>query len=358
MRRHFALCMLVAVAAACSKKGNGAGDAGAAATAGGHSFALPASVKLATPAPKDLGGKHIVAELCKLDTGAPVMQSSDFDHAIGGIAAAPDGSLYVVDHEGKLRKYTVQSASPCQLALDTKFGTNGVLTLEPKPDDSKEYDTVSVDPKGNVYVSGSGAKAKMVTPTGQASAACDEWGRLYVDRTTGDAYLHDKRVKVAGGKCAPADAKENWEGWPKDSHLEVANADNGLVFLKGSIKEHGESVDKVGVHKPDGKKIEIVGDEKGNGDICYLADVQPCSLGYCVYDSNCRNLRAWSASGGKLVGAADLNEMFGVEYSWPEGLFVTKGVTWATFTQQGEKDDKVDAEAPHFGFVARITGLD
>ena len=358
MKRHVALVMLVALAAC--KKGGGAADAGAAATAGGpHTFALPASVKYDTPKPKDLGGKHIVAELCKLDTGGSVMQSSDFSHAIGGIAAAPDGSLYVVDHEGKLRKYTVQTPSPCQLALDTKFGTGGVLTLEPKPDDSKEYDTVSVDPKGNVYVSGGGAKAKMVTPTGQASAACDEWGRLYVDRTTGDAYLRDKRVKVAGGKCEPAEAKETWEGWPAKESPDVSDAANGMVFLKGSIKEKdGKSVDKIGVHKPDGKKIEIVGDEKGDGDICYVADVQPCGMGYCVYDSNCRELRAWSASGGKLVGAVDVNELFGVGYSWPEGMFVTKGVTWATFSQQGEKDDKADADAPHFGFVARITGLD
>lgn len=357
MRRHFALLLLVAVAAC--KKGGSAADAGAGATAGGaHTFALPANVKLGTPKPADLAGKHVAAELCKLDTGASVMQSQDFDHAIGGIAAAADGSIYVVDHEGKLRKYTVQTPSPCQLALDTKFGQGGVLTLEPKPDDSKEYDTVSVDPKGNVYVSGGGAKAKIVTPAGQASPACDDTGRLYVDRTTGDAYLRDKKVKVQGGKCEPAEAKEGFEGWPKDEHPDVADAANGFVFVKGSIKEHGKSVDKVGVHKPDGKKVEIVGDEKGDGDICFVADVQQCSLGYCVYDSNCRSLRAWSASGGKLEGAIDVNALFGVDYSWPEGLFVTKGVTWATFSQQGTAGDKADAEAPHYGFVARITGLD
>ncbi len=57
-----------------------AGDGGAAATAGEHSFALPASVKLATPTPKDLGGKP----------SSPNCASS-----------TPDGSLYVVDHEGK-----------------------------------------------------------------------------------------------------------------------------------------------------------------------------------------------------------------------------------------------------------------
>lgn len=357
MGRHVALVMMIALAAC--KKGGGAADAGAGATAAGpHGFSLPASVKLAAPKAKDLGGKHVVAEICKLDTGASVMQSQDFDHAIGGIAAAADGSLYVVDHEGKLRKYTVQTPSPCQLALDTKFGQGGVLALETKPEDSKEYDTVSVDPKGNVYVSGGGAKAKLVTPAGQASAACDESGRLYVDRTTGDTYLRDKRVKVAGGKCEPAEAKESWEGWPKDSHPDVANAANGLVFLKGSIKEGKENVDKVGVHKSEGKKVEIVGDAKGDGDICFVADVQPCAMGYCVFDSNCRELRAWSAAGGKLEGAADVNELFGVSYSWPEGLFVTKGVSWATFSQQGEKDDKADAEAPHYGFVARITGLD
>jgi hypothetical protein len=360
MRKHVALVFVLVAVAGC-KKGNNAGDAGAAATGTGpHGFALPANVKLDTPKPKELGGKHVVAELCKLDTGASVMQSQDFDKAIGGIAAAPDGSLYVVDHEGKLRKYTVQTASPCQLALDTKFGTGGVLALETKPEDSKEYDTVSVDSKGNVYVSGNGAKAKLVTPAGQASTACDEFGRFRVDRTTGDTYLRDKRVKVAGGKCDPAEAKETWEGWPtKDAHSEVLDAANGLVFLNGWIKEHGKMVTKMGVQKPDGKKVEIVGDEKGDGEICSAADMQPCSVGYCVFDANCREMRAWGAAGGKLVGAVDVNELFGVGYSWPEGLFVTKGVTWATFSQQGEKDEKSDAaEAPHYGFVARITGLD
>jgi hypothetical protein len=359
MRRDIGSIILVSLATccACSKK-SGAADSGAPAGSAARAVAMPPA-KLGTPKAKDLGGKHIVAELCKLDTSAPAMQSSDFDHAIGGVVQAPDGSVYVVDHEGKLRKYTVQTASPCELVLDAKFGQGGVLALEPKPEDSKEFDTVQVDQQGNLYVSGGGAKAKLVTSAGQASAACDESGRLFVDHSTGDTYLRDKRVTVKGGKCEAADPKEAFEGWTKDSHPDVAAAAGGLVFMKGSMKgPDGKSVDKVGVHKPNGKKVEIVGDEKGEGDICYVAAVQPCSLGYCVFDSNCRSLRAWSASGGKLVGAGDVNELFGVDYSWPEGLFVTKGVTWATFSQQGTAADKSDAEAPHYGFVARITGLD
>ena len=53
------------------------------------------------------------------------------------------------------------------------------------------------------------------------------------------------------------------------------------------------------------------------------AAVQACSLGFCVYDSNCRSLRAWSTD-GKLAGAGDLNALWGVSYSWPEKLVVTK----------------------------------
>jgi hypothetical protein len=352
-----ALVACAFAAVGCKKSGAGA-DGGADGAAGPHGVALPATVKLGTPKAKDIGGKHIAAELCKLDTTASPMQSTDFDHAIGGIVQASDGSLFLVDHEGKLRKYTVQTPSPCELVLDSKFGQNGVLTLEPKPEDSKEYDTVSIDPQGNLYVSGNGAKAKLVTAAGQASPACDEFGKLYVDRQTGDAYLRDHRVTIKGGKCEAADAKETFEGWPKDSHPEVAAAANGMVFLKGSIKEPDKkTVDKVGIHHPNGKKVEIVGDEKGDGDICFVADVQPCSIGYCVFDSNCRSLRGWSATGGKLEGAADVNELFGVDYSWPEGLFVTKTVSWATFSQEGAAVPGSDAGAPHFGFVARITGL-
>src|SRR5439155_24938405 len=99
---------------------------------------------------------------------------------------------------------------------------------------------------------------------------------------------------------------------------------------------------------------DLVADETGDGGVGFVSGVQACSLGSCVYDSNCRSLRAWSAD-GKLVGAGDLNALWGVTYSWPEKLVVTKDAAWGTWSHVASgSGDKL----PHYGFIARMTGPD
>ena len=364
MKRLIGLFVPLAMFTACSKTDSGGAAPGAssapvASAASAPSAApapakaavgLPAGVKMSAPKTKQLGGKSITADVCKLDKSGTDMQSKDFTDAIRGLAPAPDGGVYVVDHEGKIRKYLVQSASPCELALDAKFGHGGILALDPDPKKSNELDTVQIDSKGTLYASGGNTKVRMITPDGTIMKICDDTGHFLVDRVTNDMYFNGQKVTVNGAKCDGKDMK--YAGWLGASQPDIIDAANGVVFVNGSVGKDKKSTDKIGVYKPDGTKVALFGDLKGDGDICYAAGAQTCGIGQCVYDSNCRSLRAWTADGSKLVGAVDLNEMFGVSYSWPVKLVVLKDTSWAIFSQQGEGD-----KAPNYGFIARIAGL-
>ena len=165
-------------------------------------------------------------------------------------------------------------------------------------------------------------------------------------------YFNRQKVTVNGAKCDGADMK--FAGWPGDGQPDITDAVNGSVFVKGSVTPKGakEGIDKAGVYKSDGTSVALVGDAKGDGDICYVAGIQSSPLGIAVYDSNCRSLRVWAADGSKLVGIADLNELLGVSYAWPADFVITKDAAWMAFGQQAEGD-----KAPNYGYVARISGL-
>jgi hypothetical protein len=359
------LVATMAVISACSKD---SGSSGAATAASGASASaapaassaapaapakvevgLPTGVKLDKPKAATIGGKTVTADICKLDKRGADMKSTDFAKAIRSVQPSADGGLFVLDSDAKIRKYTVQSASPCELALDTKWGTAGILTIEDNAKKADDYLTIQVDKTGNVYASGY-QKVKMVTPTGTVSTVCgDDSGTLIIDRSSGDAYFNHKHVKIDAKSC-DGDAVK-FSGFGDDNQPDVIDAANGQLFVKGYTKAGKDNIDKVGLYKADGTSVAVVGDKDGDGDICYAQAAQSCSLGICVVDSNCRSLRAWGLD-GTLVGATDINALFGVSYSWPVDFFIGKDVAWAAFGQQGEGE-----KAPHFGFVARITGL-
>jgi hypothetical protein len=353
----------LALLGACKKDSGGAAPAGSGASSAPVAVSAsaapapakadvgyPAGVKMSPPKAKQVGGTTIQADVCKLDKRGADMKDSDFANAIKGLAPAPDGGVYVVDNAGSVRKYLVQSPSPCELALDQKFGTGGILAVEPDAKKAKDYDTVQIDSKGTLYVSGY-QKVQMVTADGKVTKICDDSGHFYVDRITNDMYFNGKKVTLNGTKCDSADIK--WVGWVGQNQPELIDAAGGTVFVSGSVAGKDKSnTDKVGAFKSDGTKVALVGEKDGDGDICYAAGAQNGKLGLYVYDSNCRSLRVWATDGTKLIGVADLNELFGVSYSWPVKLVIGKDTSWAVFSQQGEGD-----KAPNFGFVARISGL-
>ncbi|MBK8257452.1 MAG: hypothetical protein IPK82_32890 [Polyangiaceae bacterium] len=272
-----------------------------------------------------------------------------FDRAIRGVAPAPDGSVYVLDHEAKLRKYTVAKGASCDLILDTKFGQAGILTILPDAKEADSFDTLAIDGKGNVYISGFIAKAKKVAG-GQVSEACSKSGRLYVDPKGSAAYLGSDKVDLDAG-CKPTPFKADVakdDGSPQI--LSPAGADVIGVF-NGKVKD--KWVYKVGLFDGSGKKTFLAGEMEGDAKMCNVGTVAACGAGICVVDANCRGLKAFDKS-GKIQGSVAIGSLIGLSYPWPRAFALGADAAYlaATHAAVDSKADKMQ-----YGMVFRIKGL-
>jgi hypothetical protein len=330
--------------AAATATAAASGSASAAAAVPPPPSPLP-PVELNEPKALSFGGKEVKAEICKLDTGAPTMASDSFDKAIRGVAAGPGGLVYVLDHAGNLRRYKASSGGACELSLDKGFGQGGVLTLDSDPKQADYFDTLAIDDKGDVYVSGFIAKAKKVS-NGSVTELCKQSGRLYVDPSTGAGYLRNDKVDLSSCSATPVGLDLG-----KDVRSDMIvgyGSDTAVVY---NVKEKDKNVYKVGLFSGKTKKW-AVGDADGDGQMCNVGAVAPCALGLCVVDANCRSLKVVD-KGGKLVGAGKINDLIGLSYPWPRGISVTKNGAYMAATHSGkEKGDKFS-----YGMVFRLTGL-
>ncbi|MGZ3455964.1 MAG: hypothetical protein ACXVEF_40535, partial [Polyangiales bacterium] len=126
----------------------------------------------------DFGGHEVTIEVCSLDTALPPMTDSSWDRALPSMTVAADGTLYVLDPQNKIRHYVNRASRGCELVLDPKFGTNGLLDLSL----SNGY-ALAADSAGALYATsgGIGMKNKRIVltdKTGKATDHCDGFLRL------------------------------------------------------------------------------------------------------------------------------------------------------------------------------------
>jgi hypothetical protein len=303
----------------------------------------PVEIKPSTPL--KIGGKEISAEVCKLDASVPMMRHESFDRAIRGVASAKDGVVYVLDNDGKLRKYTASKAGECELTIDKGFGQGGILTLDADPKAADYFDTLAIDAKGDVYASGFIAKAKKISG-GQVTELCKESGRLVIDTKSGDAYLRSSKVDLADCKATPVKLDLGKDVSSFD--LFPVGSDVAAVFQQKAEKK---SIFKVGLFAGTKQKW-VVGDAEGDGSMCNVGTVSACGLGVCVVDANCRSLKVVDA-GGKLLGAGKINDLLGLSYPWPRALSVGPDATFMAASSSA-KDSK---DKHSYALVFRVKGL-
>lgn len=291
-------------------------------------------------------GKEVSAEICKLDETAPMMHHDSFDKAIRGVAAAPGGLVYVLDHEGKLRRYTSSKGGECVLELDKGFGEGGILTLAAEAEKADYFDTLTIDGKGDVYVSGFIA-APIKVSGGSATPACKDTGRLYVDTKSSSAFQRKNQVDLAA-ECKSSEVKHDLG---KEASIDTFVPHGADVLAAYSQKEKDKNVYKVALLSG-GKKKWAVGDADGDGQMCNIGGVTGCGFGVCAVDANCRSLKVIDGK-GKLLGAAKINDLLGLSYPWPRALSVGDGTAYMAATHRGN----VKGDDRNYGMVFRIKGL-
>ncbi len=286
--------------------------------------------------PGKLGDKEVKAELCKMDKSGSDMHDEWFHKALRDAAIGPDGALYVLDHEVKVRKYLNQKADGCELALDKSFGKDGILDIGL----TKEAfaDKISVDKDGAVYVD----DKKIVN--GKPEKFCSD---VIAGPASPNVFSRSKVVTDA--KC---EGKEiEWKGWSKDGSPDVLAALAEGVLVKGSVKEGEKNVTKVGLQTPDGAQKTIVGKADGDESICYAHGAAMCGGSICVVDGNCKALRVWKPDGA-FVGKLDLYDMTGLGIMPRVVRVGPKGEVFVIGSADGKGDDKED-----HGVVVRLTGI-
>ncbi|MBI2395599.1 MAG: hypothetical protein HYV09_38895 [Deltaproteobacteria bacterium] len=279
-------------------------------------------------------GKDTKVVVCKLDESAPPMIDKDWwHHSLTGMAVARDGTLYVVDHEQKLRHYVNQSEGGCELALDESFGKGGVMDFQSSR--GSVINDVATDDKGAVYFSWHKAPKKIVgnevTEHCSDFIRADAWSPLVVA---------DGNV-TRGEGCTGKYAKGLLNGFdpsvPQYDQPKVVGLFGEELVSHGVDIEKGKSVHKVGVHGLDGKRRLVLG---GHADdaMYSIKHATSCGGDLCVLDSplSSTSLLRWTKD-GKFLGKVTLTDlsMNGSEIGWSKaGLYVGGAI-------RGEKSEWV-----------------
>lgn len=321
-------------------------------------FALP-NVKFDVDAESrkvSLGGKALTAEACLLDTSAPDMTHEWFNQAIRGLVAAKDGSLYVLDHEQKVRHYLVEPGETCKLALDPSFGAHGVFTL-PTPADS-----ISILDDGTIAAYTLGKLMRI--QGGKVDSLNCSVKSVNGGGKTGFNFFGSEAEKVEiGTECKATSWK--FAGWPtgeKGASVQFIQEMGKDVLVAASI----EGTHYVAIHGADGKlKIKVGKDRekdkaKDEELICWARDAKPCAAGLCIVDSNCRKMTAYDVKKGTLVGSIEIGNLLGLHYPWPSALVVGKGVSWIAASNKLVRPADAPKDAPdvNVGLIFRVKGLD
>ena len=300
-------------------------------------------IEIGKPQPQKIGDKAVIGEVCK--TNGPIMKGGRFDEGIGQIALDPDGAIYVLDNEHRLRKYLARAVEYCELILDPTFGEKGILTVatgDEKPD------SVVADTSGHLYVSDllHVFKTTQIIDGKLAGEVCKQTFRLHVDASGKSGTMNKQKVVIDAGKCTGEGL--DTKAWDATYHsTDILPLGDGFAAI-GSVS----SSQKIGLLSADQKVTATLGGDDGDQQICSIASVVPCSLGICVVDANCRGLRVWAAD-GKWVGAGKLAEMAGLVYPWPLGLAVGKNTAYMTMTHAPKSSTGENS----YGFIVRVTGL-
>ncbi|MBS2012167.1 MAG: hypothetical protein JST00_04740 [Deltaproteobacteria bacterium] len=286
---------LVAGGAAC-KKGGGdekgttlssavTGKDGVAAKTAKESVPVevPPVARLVPKRTFQFGGVPMTVELCRFDASAPKIFATESSAARAPLAAAPDGSLWVLDHERRLRHYVNGSARGCELALDRTFGQGGILDLAAAGGGTERFLRVVVDAKGVVYLTGDSTKklegGKLVDHCAGA------WMRT--DPTTTLAVGSRTKITKSGG-CEATNA--TFQGFDPNAPQYASPKAIGLfgdeVVVHGVDMDGKREIPKIGLHAPTGAQRVKMGGKDGDEWITSPESATKCGDDLCVYGSS------------------------------------------------------------------------
>lgn len=309
---------------------------------------------LASPAAQTEGAVTVTAEVCTFD-GPPSITDDSFS-AIGQVAWASDGTLYMIDGDGRVRHYTIGAGEGCALTLDTTFGENGRMNLGEGLGGRPE--SIQADANGHVFVAASMRGTSRLTGN-TVDYHCDTMGKLAVSPNGqnglvafGDAV--PRRVTFTDTGCTVAD----WGAQEMFERVDTATFLDDTHVLVGGSSGPFSSPHVARVYsldgRPQGAAFGDTSDSLQPGDhFCFVHGATEGSNDrLVVLDGNCRSFRIFDARHA-FVAEINMMPLVGLTYPWFPGLTRARdGVAFLTAAQ--ERANRVDV---YDGFLFRVRGL-
>jgi hypothetical protein len=313
---------------------------------------------VAAPAAQTDGPITLTPTLCTLD-GPPIIGDDSF-RSIGPPAWASDGSLYLLDNDARLRRYTVAPGAGCALTMDTTLGEGGRLALGEGLGHAPEG--VVADAQGHVYVSSSMHGTDRITGTTVDYHCAETRGELTVSPSGAHGFSlfgsgPIKHVMFTDAGCTV----EDWAATDMFESIDsVSFLDDTHVLVGGHASASGSPhlARVFGLDgRPAGAAFGDTTDSLSAPDhFCHVHGAVSCGDRVCVLDGNCRSLRVFGGSDHAIVGELDVTHLVGVTYAWFPGMTeVRDGTAYLTVIQQrGSGYPRPDV---YDTFVVRVGGF-
>lgn len=253
--------------------------AGAGFDTAAAKVALPTTQSSPETKKARFGPSEVTIDVCALDTAAPPLAASGWDDALKSMAVTADGTIYVLDHENKIRRYVNRVKRGCELVLDPRFGDKGVL-------DASLGDgyALATDAAGVLYATsgGIGMKSKRIAG-GKVAEHCD--GTLRVQPSSSLAVLSGNRLLEDGCKGKSISFHDGFDPKsPEWASPRVVGLFGDEIVVRGMDLEGGKEIRKVGLHGADGKQRIKLGRATGDESMWSPDAATTCADDLCVFD--------------------------------------------------------------------------
>lgn len=239
--------------------------------------ALPPTGTLLHPHAFAHGGLLTQFHVCRFDVAAPPIVHAEPARARASHAAAPDGTIWILDHEAKLRHYTNRNPEGCELVLDRSFGKGGVLEL---PRESGTFTSVMVDAKNVVWLTSGTRTVRLENgnptpgPSGfYRTQATTSMALTDGEATAGGVYKGRKIRELTGfDPKAPESSRPTLLGFFGDE-----------VVVSGADVVDGKKVDRIGLFRADGSLRLKLGKDKGEEAVGDAKSATSCGEDLCIF---------------------------------------------------------------------------
>ena len=255
-----------------------------------------------------------------------------YDIFSGRMAAVGDRLYILLDHV--LYEYTL----------------GDTLTLKSTMKLDDEYEEISADQNGNLYLAGF-MSPMLTVKDGQILASNDDIDNavIHSSGTWGLSWFfgsEPEKVVFNGSKAS----KEAWPAFSNESINTVSLSDNH-IFIAG--EDPDTQNEAIWVLDTEGNQQMELGNQEFGGEqsLGSITHIQETANGFIGLDGNMRNLLFWK-SDGSFLGSAKDGELFGTNYPWistaarlPDGSILV-----------GMTEDRADKSATEF-IVYRVSGF-